>query len=72
MTMNIFILLVVEYKIADMGFLRYYLAPKIEENDEWRFPFCDNNENWLDSASDITIDNIFIVSLNIVNPVIKC
>lgn len=26
--------LVVEYKIADMGFLKYYLAPKIEEQDE--------------------------------------
>ncbi|XP_061175730.1 proliferating cell nuclear antigen-like [Saccostrea cucullata] len=26
--------LVVEYKIADMGFLRYYLAPKIEDTDE--------------------------------------
>ena len=24
---------VVEYKIADMGFLRYYLAPKIEDQD---------------------------------------
>lgn len=37
-----------------------------------KISLCDNNENWLDSASDITIDNIFIVSLNIVNPVIKC
>ncbi|KAK3089241.1 hypothetical protein FSP39_002044 [Pinctada imbricata] len=26
--------LVVEYKIADMGFLRYYLAPKIEDQEE--------------------------------------
>ena len=27
---------VVEYKIADMGFLRFYLAPKIEDQDaEW-------------------------------------
>ncbi|ESP03901.1 hypothetical protein LOTGIDRAFT_185272 [Lottia gigantea] len=26
--------LVVEYKIGDMGQLRYYLAPKIEENDD--------------------------------------
>lgn len=25
---------VVEYKIADMGYIRYYLAPKIEEEDE--------------------------------------
>ena len=24
---------VVEYKIADMGFLRFYLAPKIEDQD---------------------------------------
>ena len=26
--------LVVEYKIADIGHIRYYLAPKIEEDDE--------------------------------------
>lgn len=26
--------LVVEYKIADIGFLKYYLAPKIEDQDE--------------------------------------
>jgi proliferating cell nuclear antigen len=26
--------LVVEYKIGDMGFIRYYLAPKIEDNEE--------------------------------------
>lgn len=26
--------LVVEYKIADMGFVRYYLAPKIEDGDD--------------------------------------
>lgn len=35
--LNIIIVLyfsVVEYKIADMGFLKYYLAPKIEEQDE--------------------------------------
>ena len=25
---------VVEYKIADIGHIRYYLAPKIEEDDE--------------------------------------
>lgn len=25
---------VVEYKIADMGYIRFYLAPKIEEDDE--------------------------------------
>nr|XP_029122197.1 proliferating cell nuclear antigen [Elaeis guineensis] len=25
---------VVEYKIADMGYIRYYLAPKIEEDEE--------------------------------------
>lgn len=25
---------VVEYKIAEMGYIRYYLAPKIEEEDE--------------------------------------
>ena len=24
---------VVEYKIADMGYVRYYLAPKIEEEE---------------------------------------
>ena len=24
---------VVEYKIADVGYLRYYLAPKIEEDE---------------------------------------
>lgn len=32
---------VVEYKIADMGYIRYYLAPKIEDEDEdmksWSF-----------------------------------
>lgn len=26
--------LVVEYKIAEMGYIRYYLAPKIEDNEE--------------------------------------
>ena len=26
--------LVVEYRIGDMGFIRYYLAPKIEEDDD--------------------------------------
>lgn len=26
--------LVVEYKIEDMGYIRYYLAPKIEDTDE--------------------------------------
>ncbi|XP_070544247.1 uncharacterized protein [Ptychodera flava] len=26
--------LVVEYKIADMGYIRYYLAPKLEEDNE--------------------------------------
>jgi proliferating cell nuclear antigen len=26
--------LVVEYKIGDMGYIRYYLAPKIEDNEE--------------------------------------
>lgn len=25
---------VVEYKIADMGYIRFYLAPKIEEDEE--------------------------------------
>jgi len=25
--------LVVEYQIEDFGFIRYYLAPKIEEDD---------------------------------------
>lgn len=25
---------VVEYKIAEMGYIRYYLAPKIEEDGE--------------------------------------
>lgn len=25
--------LVVEYKIADMGYLKYYLTPKIEEEE---------------------------------------
>lgn len=25
---------VVEYKIADMGYIRFYLAPKIEDDDE--------------------------------------
>lgn len=25
---------VVEYKIAEMGYIRFYLAPKIEEDDE--------------------------------------
>ena len=25
---------VVEYKIAEMGYIRYYLAPKIEDNEE--------------------------------------
>jgi len=25
---------VVEYKIGDMGYVRYYLAPKIEDTDE--------------------------------------
>lgn len=27
---------VVEYKIADMGYVRYYLAPKIEEDEEMK------------------------------------
>lgn len=27
---------VVEYKIADMGYVRYYLAPKIEEEDNMK------------------------------------
>ena len=26
--------LVVEYRIGDMGYIRYYLAPKIEDEDE--------------------------------------
>ena len=26
--------LVVEYRIGDMGYIRYYLAPKIEEDEE--------------------------------------
>ena len=26
--------LVVEYKIGEMGYIRYYLAPKIEDEDE--------------------------------------
>lgn len=25
---------VVEYKIGDMGYIRYYLAPKIEDGEE--------------------------------------
>lgn len=25
---------VVEYKIEDMGYVRYYLAPKIEDSDD--------------------------------------
>lgn len=25
---------VVEYKIAEMGYIRYYLAPKIEDDEE--------------------------------------
>lgn len=25
---------VVEYKILDVGYIRYYLAPKIEDDDE--------------------------------------
>lgn len=25
---------VVEYKVAEMGYIRFYLAPKIEEDDE--------------------------------------
>ena len=25
---------VVEYKIGDMGFIRYYLAPKIEDGED--------------------------------------
>lgn len=34
----------VEYKIVDMGFLRYYLVLKIEEIDDWGINlFCDNN-----------------------------
>lgn len=27
--------LVVEYRIQDIGHIRYYLAPKIEEEDSW-------------------------------------
>lgn len=27
--------LVVEYRIPDIGHIRYYLAPKIEEEDSW-------------------------------------
>lgn len=27
--------LVVEYKIADMGHIRYYLAPKIDDEESW-------------------------------------
>jgi proliferating cell nuclear antigen len=27
--------LVVEYKIGDIGHIRYYLAPKIEDEDNW-------------------------------------
>jgi proliferating cell nuclear antigen len=26
--------IVVEYKIAEMGYIRFYLAPKIEEDEE--------------------------------------
>lgn len=26
--------MVVEYKIADMGYIRYYLAPKIDEDED--------------------------------------
>lgn len=29
-----FLFLVVEYKIGDMGYIRYYLAPKIEDGEE--------------------------------------
>lgn len=27
---------VVEYKIAEMGYIRFYLAPKIEEDDDMK------------------------------------
>jgi hypothetical protein len=27
---------VVEYKIAEMGYIRFYLAPKIEEDEEMK------------------------------------
>ena len=30
-----FLLSVTEYKVADMGYLRYYLAPKMEDSDDW-------------------------------------
>lgn len=38
---------VVEYKIAEMGYIRYYLAPKIEEDEDMKswfliFPFTSN------------------------------
>jgi len=34
-TLYIFFLLsVTEYKVADMGYLRYYLAPKMEDSDD--------------------------------------
>ena len=36
-TVHVLHFTVVEYKVADMGFLRYYLAPKIEDQDgDWR------------------------------------
>ncbi len=32
--------LVVEYKIGDIGHIRYYLAPKIEDEDNWLMIIC--------------------------------
>ena len=36
--------LVVEYKIGDIGHIRYYLAPKIEDEDNWKHPIIFSNE----------------------------
>ena len=31
---SLFCLVVVEYRIGDLGYIRYYLAPKIDEEEE--------------------------------------
>ena len=37
--------LVVEYKIGDIGHIRYYLAPKIEDEDNWKRRIkCSNHQ----------------------------
>ena len=38
----LFFITVVEYKIAEMGYVRYYLAPKIEDDDA----------NWTETTKD--------------------